>query len=185
MTAKQYLTLFFLLIFASNILAQKISKKVSPMPQNLLEQKECIVFLKGRNILSEKHLELPNSPYLLVYLAVQREEEQDRWSPDKADHISAKIFVYDLDTGKINEKLSLELNEKLGADKHYNLSFCGGLGSANLEKMEVVGNHIFIPQMYNPGTMPSTCYQKVIFSMATKKIIVKMGGNEPANRRKN
>lgn len=118
---------------------------------------------KGRKILVAKSLNLPQTSYWFAFVVVERTEEQENWSPDKADRTVGKIFVYDIIGKRIEPKLTDYVNAQLGADKYYESNFCGGLGSLDENDYKVVGNKIIITQFYAPATERSNCATEIAF----------------------
>ena len=51
---------------------------------------------KGKKLLVARALNLPQTNYWFAFIVVERTEEQENWSPDKADRTIGKIFVYDI-----------------------------------------------------------------------------------------
>jgi tetratricopeptide (TPR) repeat protein len=120
-------------------------------------------FIKGKKLLTARALHLPQSNYWLAFIVLERSEEQDLWSPDKADRTTAKIFVYDMVNRGIDEKLTDYVNIQLGADKYYAPNFCGGLGSLAEKDYKIVGNKITLTQFYAPATERSNCATEIVF----------------------
>jgi tetratricopeptide (TPR) repeat protein len=133
-------------------------------------------FIKGRKVLEAKALNLPNSPYWLVLVALERTEDQELWSMDKADRTQAKIFVYEQVKKQIDEKLTEELNGKLGWDRYYDPLFCGGLGSLSANDFKIVASKITLTQFYAPATERSNCALEIVFK--NNQIIVQKLGTE-------
>jgi tetratricopeptide (TPR) repeat protein len=120
-------------------------------------------FIKNKKLVVAKALNLPFTNYWLAFVAVERTEEQDLWSADKADRTEARIFVYDFAKKMMASKLTDEVNNKMGANKFYDPLFCGGLGSMDERDFKIEGSKIVLAQFYAAGTERSNCSSEIIF----------------------
>jgi tetratricopeptide (TPR) repeat protein len=133
-------------------------------------------FIGTKKLLIAKALHLPASPYWLVLIAVQRTEDSELWSMDKADQTEAKLFVYEQESKRIDEKLTESVNTKLGGSRYYEPLYCGGLGSLAEKDFKIVGNKISLTQFYAPATERSNCASEIFFSKG--EIVVQKLGTE-------
>ncbi|SFF54899.1 tetratricopeptide repeat protein [Thermoflexibacter ruber] len=131
--------------------------------EELYRQRTYRNFIGTKKLLIAKALHLPASTYWLVLAAVERTEDRELWSMDKADRTEAKIFVYEQQSKQIDEKLTEAINIKLGWDKYYEPLFCGGLGSLAEKDFKIVGNKITLTQFYAPATERSNCTVEILF----------------------
>ncbi len=168
------LSLFFFIfsLFVSSLFAQQPNFHFGL----LASQTSYSSFIKGKKLLTARALNLPQSNYWLAFIVVERTEEQELWSPDKADRTSAKIFVYDMVNKAVNEKLTTAVNAQLGADKYYEPNFCGGLGSLEEKDYKLVGNKITLIQYYAPATERSNCATEILFQNG--QIVIQKLGTE-------
>lgn len=142
----------------------------------LASEADYVKMVKGKKILVSRALNLPQTNYWLAFIVVERTEEQENWSPDKADRTVGKIFVYDMVAKRIESKLTDYVNTQLGADKYYEPNFCGGLGSLDEKDYKIVGNKIIITQFYAPATERSNCATEITFRNG--QIVVQKVGTE-------
>ncbi len=133
-------------------------------------------FIATKKLLIAKALHLPASPYWLVLIAVQRSEDRELWSMDKADQTEAKLFVYEQESKRIDGKLTESVNTKLGGNRHYEPLYCGGLGSLAEKDFKIVGNKISLTQFYAPATERSNCAVEIFFSNG--EVVVQRLGTE-------
>ncbi len=132
------------------------------IPANLASQLPYANFVKGKSIKAQKTLRMPQSPYLIIYVATGRTAEPEMWSGDPADGISARLFVYNVFGRVIEPQQTNEVNRQLGADKHYEPEFCGGLGSLAPADFKLEGNKITLAQFYAPGTARDNCQWELV-----------------------
>jgi tetratricopeptide (TPR) repeat protein len=144
------------------------------LPPNLAAQPQYATFVRGRTLKAQKALRLPQSNFVLIYVAVGRTEEPEMWSGDPADGLEARIFVYDLATRAIHPGQTTELNRQLGADQHYDGNFCGGLGSLAPADFKLVGNRITLDQFYAPGTARDNCAWEI--TVASGRVVAQKKG---------
>lgn len=153
-----YLRLFLTAIFGFVIgclHAQTIELNNFPTYQN---------FVAGKNILHQKALQVPNSPFVIVLVAVRRTEDVANWSQDPADGIHARLFAYNLTGGEIDEAQSDMLNRQIGADKFYDPDYCGGLGSLTPNNFTADDNRLILTRFYAAGTMRSNCTDVIVYN---------------------
>jgi hypothetical protein len=131
------------------------------LPANLAAQPAYQAFVKQRSIQAQKALRLPNSPYLFILVQLTRLADAGLWSPDPADGIDAQLFVYHLFSKQIDPTLTQQFNTALGATKHYDPDFCGGLGSLAPADFVVSGDRLRLTQFYAPGTERSNCQVEI------------------------
>lgn len=117
----------------------------------------------GKKQMLAKALNLPKTNYWLAFVVAERTEDQDLWSPDKADRTVGKIFVYNALNKLIEPTLTVYVNAQLGADKYYEPNFCGGLGSLEEKDYKIIGDKIVLTQFYAPATERSNCATEIVF----------------------
>lgn len=131
---------------------------------NLLSNQAAYTnFIRNKKLVVARALNLPATNYWLAFIAVERTEDQDMWSADKADRTEGRIFVYDLANKIIESKLTDYVNSQLGASQFYDPQFCGGLGSLDEKDYKIVGSKIVITQFYAAGTERSNCASEILF----------------------
>ncbi|WP_448520279.1 tetratricopeptide repeat protein [Rhodoflexus sp.] len=149
------LSAFFGFLLSFLLHGQNIELNTQPAYQN---------FVTGKNILHQKALLVPNSPFALVLVAIRRTEDVANWSQDPADGIHARLFAYDLTNKRIDEAQSEMLNRQMGSDKFYEPDYCGGLGSLAPDDFKADGQRIVITRFYAAGTARSNCTDEIIYS---------------------
>ncbi len=165
-----FLSLLFLSFYSAHSHAQSFHFGL------LASEADYVKVAKGKKILVARALNLPQTNYWFAFIVVERTEEQENWSPDKADRTIGKIFVYDIVGKRIEPKLTAYVNTQLGADKYYEPNFCGGLGSLDEKDYKIVGDKIVITQFYAPATERSNCATEIAFRNG--QIVVQKAGAE-------
>jgi tetratricopeptide (TPR) repeat protein len=159
------------------------------LPSNLAALPAYKNFVQSKKLLKQLPIQLPQSDFLLVYVATERTEDKESWSISPADGIVAKIFAYHQKTQAIDDKQTETLNKVLGADKFYFPNFCGGLGS--FENWAIEGNKVVLVQVYAPASEIIDCKTYIFFD--GKNILVSnspvvatngLAGNVAAERNK-
>lgn len=130
---------------------------------DLIGQSAYQNFTAGKNILYQKALQVPQSPFAVVLVAVRRTEDVANWSQDPADGIQARLFAYRLSDGMIDEAQSEMLNAQIGADKFYDPDYCGGLGSLKPEDFKADEQRLILTRFYSPGTMRANCGDEIVY----------------------
>lgn len=138
----------------SDLFAQNIELNTQPAYQN---------FVVKKTILYQKVLQVPQSPFAVVLVAVRRTDDVANWSQDPADGIHARLFVYDLTANQIDSLQSETLNYQIGAEKFYNPDYCGGLGSLRPDDFQADDRRIILRRFYAPGTMRANCSDEIVF----------------------
>jgi TolA-binding protein len=131
------------------------------LPSNFASLPTYKNFVQSKKLLKHLQIQLPQSDFLLVYVAIERTEDKDSWSISPADSMVAKIFAYHQKTQTIDEKQTEILNKLLGADKFYFPNFCGGLGS--FENWVIEGSKIVLAQVYAPASEIIDCKNYIFF----------------------
>jgi tetratricopeptide (TPR) repeat protein len=150
-----FLSAIFILSFSCMLQAQNVELHTQPAYQH---------FTTGKNILYQKALIVPHSPFMIVLVAVRRTEDVANWSQDPADGIHARLFAYDLINRRIDEEQSDMLNQQIGADKFYDPDYCGGLGSLNPDDFKVDNKRLIMRRFYAAGTIRSNCSDEIVYS---------------------
>jgi tetratricopeptide (TPR) repeat protein len=162
--AHVYMGLWMAATLGAPLLGQARPAGLVDLPPNLAAQPPYAAFVRGKVIKTQKALRLPQSNFVLVYVAVGRTQEPEMWSGDPADGLDARIFVYDLATRAILPGPTIELNRQLGADQHYDGNFCGGLGSLAPADFRLEGNRVALSQFYAPGTARDNCAWEIVLA---------------------
>lgn len=149
-----FLSVTFTFLLGSLLYAQNIELQTQPAYQN---------FTAGKNILHQKALVVPGSPFAIVLVAVRRTEDVANWSQDPADGIHARLFAYDLTSRKVDEAQTNMLNQQIGADKFYDPDYCGGLGSLAPDEFKSDDKRLIITRFYAAGTMRSNCTDEIVY----------------------
>lgn len=156
MLPKIIYTFICLFIFKANLVAQN-----SNLPPDLPALPAYKSFVHLQKIRKQETITLPQSNYLLIYVSIERTDDQAAWSVASADGLVAKIFVYDKQKHSINLPETEQLNKVLGADKFYQPNFCGGLGS--FETWNVEKNKVVLLQTYAPASEIIDCKVEIYF----------------------
>lgn len=168
----QLFLIFYFLFISSPIVAQHV------LPTGIENLENYRKFVQGQKILSHKAIQLPQSPYTLLYVSVERQVDKDNWSNSPADGIIATIFVYNNNSKVIDKNMTDLLNKLLGGDKYYQPNFCGGLGS--FENWEIQHNKVVLSQVYAPASEIIDCVTYIFFDgkniMTSKNPVVSNEG---------
>ncbi len=146
-----------------------VSKQVIKLPPELFKSDFYKKIIAKQVVTTSASSALPNSDYTLWYVRYQRNGAES--AHDKADMEDGYIFVLD-NKKTVQEVLSQSINTELGADKKFDQSFCGGLGSLDTEMFMPDQNGVKVEQFYAPGAERSTCTCRLVWDSSTKKIII-------------
>lgn len=154
------MTILRFLYFATFLFIANLASSQN-LPSNFATLPTYKNFVQGKKLLKQLQIQLPQSDFLLVYVATERMEDKDSWSISPADGIVARIFAYHQKTKTIDDKQTEILNKILGADKFYFPNFCGGLGS--FENWAVEGNKVVLARVYAPASEIIDCKNYIFF----------------------
>jgi tetratricopeptide (TPR) repeat protein len=131
------------------------------LPPNFSMLEPYKTFVAGKKTIKQMSIRLPQSDYLLIYIAIERTEDKAMWSVSPADGLVAKIFAYHSQKNTIDISATAHINKWLGADKYYQPNFCGGLGS--LESWTIENNKVVLSQIYAPASEIIDCTDSIYY----------------------